>query len=185
MAEAQDRKRPIPWVASVRLDEVPEGGKTIELAPDEPTRAALAAYAGVRTLPRASATFEVRRHGRSNLHVTGEVRATVGQTCVVSLEPMESEVVEPVDVVFKPATDAVPADERAETAAAESEGDPPEPLVDGTADLGALATQFLILGIDPYPRKPDAVFEAPATKGDDAGPFAALARLKGSPDNKK
>ena len=28
-------------------------------------------------------------------------------------------------------------------------------------DLGAVATEFLLLGIDPYPRKPGAVFEAP------------------------
>ena len=36
----------------------------------------------------------------------------------------------------------------------------PEPLHDGAVDLGAVATEFLLLGIDPYPRKPDAVFEA-------------------------
>ena len=29
-----------------------------------------------------------------------------------------------------------------------------EPLIDGKVDLGALATEFLILGLDPYPRKP-------------------------------
>ena len=47
-----------------------------------------------------------------------------------------------------------------------------------SVDLGAVATEFLLLGIDPYPRKPGAVFDAPAT-GDPAGhPFAALAALK-------
>ena len=53
-----------------------------------------------------------------------------------------------------------------------------EELVDGAIDLGAIAIEFLILGIDPYPRKADAVFEAPAA-GDDpaAHPFAALAAL--------
>ena len=30
----------------------------------------------------------------------------------------------------------------------------PEPLIGGIVDLGALATEFLILGLDPYPRKP-------------------------------
>ena len=42
--------------------------------------------------------------------------------------------------------------------------DEPEPLVDGVADLGAAATEFLLLAIDPYPRKPDAVFEPPKTE---------------------
>ena len=56
--------------------------------------------------------------------------------------------------------------------------EPPEPLVDGKVDLGALATEFLILGIDPYPRKAGAQFAPP--KVEDAGehPFAALESLK-------
>ena len=54
----------------------------------------------------------------------------------------------------------------------------PEPLVDGMIDLGALATEFLILGIDPYPRKPGIVFEAPMRRRQSAQPFAALAALK-------
>jgi hypothetical protein len=56
--------------------------------------------------------------------------------------------------------------------------DAPELLVDGVVDLGAIATEFLILGIDPYPRKAGAVFDPPAA-GDESGhPFAALAALK-------
>ena len=55
----------------------------------------------------------------------------------------------------------------------------PEPLIDGVVDLGALATEFLILGLDPYPRKPGAVFELPQDVKPDPGPFAALAGLQG------
>ena len=50
--------------------------------------------------------------------------------------------------------------------------------VDGTIDLGAIATEFLILGIDPYPRKPGIVFDAPRTGEASGHPFAALAALK-------
>jgi len=53
-----------------------------------------------------------------------------------------------------------------------------EPLLDGKVDLGALATEFLILGLDPYPRKPDAIFQPPADGQPDEGPFAALGVLK-------
>ena len=50
----------------------------------------------------------------------------------------------------------------------------------GVIDLGAVATEFLILGIDPYPRKPGAVFAAPPAAPGEAAehPFAALAALK-------
>jgi hypothetical protein len=56
--------------------------------------------------------------------------------------------------------------------------DAPEPLVGGVVDLGLLATEFLALGIDPYPRKSGAEFTAPAAADDDPKPFAALAALK-------
>lgn len=59
----------------------------------------------------------------------------------------------------------------------------PEPLLGGVVDLGALATEFLILGLDPYPRKSGAVFEAPPDRKPEDSPFAALAKLtKGQDD---
>jgi hypothetical protein len=56
--------------------------------------------------------------------------------------------------------------------------EPPEPLIGGAIDLGAIAAEFLMLGIDPYPRKPGAEFAAPARETDSERPFAALAALK-------
>jgi hypothetical protein len=57
--------------------------------------------------------------------------------------------------------------------------DPPEPIVDGVIDLGRVATDALYLGIDPYPRKPDAVFEPLVVAVDpEDHPFAALKALQ-------
>ncbi len=168
-------RRHSPWALPVRLEDVPESGRHVDLRADETTCAALAEFIGVRAVPSAEASFDLAREGRDGLQVTGEVRARVGQTCVVSLEPMESAIIEPVDVAFRPAGEGgeAPMDE---DAAADEE--PPEALVDGTVDLGALATEFLILGIDPYPRKPGAVFDPPMADPGREGPFAALAKLK-------
>src|SRR5262249_4580645 len=58
--------------------------------------------------------------------------------------------------------------------------DLPEALVGGSIDLGAIATEFLVLGIDPYPRKPGTQFQAPAGEDDAPRPFAALAALRKS-----
>jgi hypothetical protein len=67
--------------------------------------------------------------------------------------------------------------------------DPPEPIVGGVIDLGRLATDALFLGVNPYPRKPGAVFEPQITAADpEDHPFAALKALKGDakpPDAKK
>jgi hypothetical protein len=56
--------------------------------------------------------------------------------------------------------------------------EPPEPLVNGAVDLGAIATEFLILGIDLYPRKDGARFSPPEVDDGGARPFAALEALK-------
>jgi hypothetical protein len=61
--------------------------------------------------------------------------------------------------------------------------DGPEALVDGAVDLGALAIEFLILGLDPYPRKEGAVFQQPPDIEPEPGPFAALAGLVGKERN--
>src|SRR5262245_45346785 len=158
-----------PWSVPVRLEDVPETGQRVELVADEAIRAAIAKLAGLRSLPRLQASFDVARDG-SGLRVTGQVSAVVGQTCVVTLEPLENPVEEAVDLVFAPDSGAAAPGDESE--------DGPEPLVGGTVDLGVLATEFLLLGIDPYPRRPDAVFEPPAAAEADAGPFAALAALK-------
>jgi uncharacterized metal-binding protein YceD (DUF177 family) len=156
---------------------VPEEGAQFDLSADEKTRAAIASLAGLRELPRLVGAFSVTRHGRGGLHVVGEVAATVAQTCVVTLEPVENEIRELIDLVFAPGTAQSEVDVPARGSELGTE-EPPENLVDGTVDLGALATEFLILGIDPYPRKPGVVFEGASVGEAASSPFSALAKLK-------
>jgi uncharacterized metal-binding protein YceD (DUF177 family) len=164
------------WSVPVAVTEVPDSGRHVDLVADQHRRAAIADLAGVTAIARLEASFELARHGRNGLHVLGRVSATVGQTCVVTLEPMESEIDEPIDLVFTPSATLPAKDSGGEIEIPLD--DDPEPLVDGTVDLGAIATEFLILAIDPYPRKPDAVFEPPAAGDDISRPFAALAALQ-------
>ena len=37
--------------------------------------------------------------------------------------------------------------------------EPPDEIVNGQIDLGALTAEFLVLGLDPYPRKPGVDFQ--------------------------
>ena len=167
----------LPWHVPVALDEVPEEGQHFDLAADAEIRAAVARMAGLRDLPRFEASFDVTRSGRAGLHVVGRVSATAGQTCVVTLEPLANEVAEDIDLLFEPPP-LVPAGKIDAANPEPGLGDDAEPLVGGKVDLGALATEFLILGLDPYPRKPGAVFQPPADPHPDEGPFAALGVLK-------
>jgi hypothetical protein len=167
-----------PWHAAVPVAEIPEDGLHRELEASEAEREAIARLAGLRELPRLGASFDLVHAGGGNVRVRGRVQASVGQTCVVTLEPLTSDLDEEVDVMFS--SEIEPA------AAAKAEDDddglaedPPEPIVNGAIDLGALATEFLMLGLDPYPRKPGAVFEPVIAPVDPADhPFAALGALK-------
>jgi uncharacterized metal-binding protein YceD (DUF177 family) len=164
-----------PWSVPIAVAEVPETGRRLDLVADAPTRAAIAKFADLPQVPRLVAAFELTRHARDGLRVVGRVSAIVEQICVVTLEPMLSEVEEDVDLVFMPARAAGNV-ERADEQALD---EPPETLRDGTVDLGAVATEFLVLGIDPYPRKPGSVFKAPkAGEASSGRPFAKLAALK-------
>jgi hypothetical protein len=179
MAEKQ-RQRPKrsgggPWHVPVAQREVAEAGLHLDLAASEKVRADVARLAGLTALPRLEASFDVTRHGGNGLRVVGWVSATVGQICGVTLQPMENEIEEPIDVTFVPGAAWQPGGPKEVEVRLV---DAPEPLIDGTVDLGALAIEFLILGIDPYPRKPDIAFEAPSAGASSAQPFAALAVLK-------
>jgi uncharacterized metal-binding protein YceD (DUF177 family) len=170
-------KAQTPWSVPVAIENIPETGLHIEIEAPASARTALAAVAGLRELPRLSAEFDLVRRG-AGARVTGCVNARVGQTCVVTLEPVENDLEERVDLVFSPApvesmhTKVEAPDKKV------NEDEPPELLVGGQLDLGAIATEFLLLGVDPYPRKKGAEFAPP--KADDSGarPFAALEALK-------
>lgn len=167
-----------PWSVPVALADIPEDGQRFELAADEETRARVAKLAALRALPRLQASFDVMRQGAHGLRVKGNVSATVGQTCVVTLDSIENEIEEEVDLAFALASELPPEAEDDVAASGGVKRQAPEPLIGGIVDLGAIATEFLILGIDPYPRKAGAKFEPPAADDAKANPFAALAALK-------
>lgn len=169
-----------PWRVPVAAENVPEAGQSFALAADGEVRDAIARTVGLRDLSRLEANFSVTPQSSGGLRILGRVSATVAQTCIVTLEPVTNEVEEEVDLLFMPQSAGV-----AEVGEAGAGGIPanirpgdPEPLIGGLIDLGALATEFLVLGLDPYPRKPGAVFEPPHEERRDESPFAALAGLK-------
>jgi len=174
MREHDHDRSEAPWHVVVAVEDIPETGEHRTLVADVETRLAIARLADVRELSRLEANFDLLRHDGGGLRVTGRISATVGQNCVVTLEPLVNEIEEDVDLLYMPAAAAAATDGEN---AAEPKWDDPEPLIGGAVDLGALATEFVVLGIDPYPRKPGAVFEPPRDQKPDAGPFAALAGL--------
>jgi len=144
-------------------------------------RHAIADIGDLREVLSAQASFDVTPKSGGRYHVAGHVRARIGQTCVVTLEPMESDIDEPVDMIFAPPEQIPELSDLVDDAAESDEEipDPPEPIENGIIDLGRVATDALYLAVDPYPRKPDAVFEPLVEAADpEDHPFAALKALK-------
>jgi len=170
-----------PWRVPVVVAQIPDTGLHRAFEATGPTRTAMADLAGLREIMSASASFDLKPGSGGRVHVTGEVRARVGQTCVVTLDPIENEISEAIDLMFAP-PEQIPSLSALTEGAANDDGeipDPPEPIVNGVIDLGRLATDVLLLAIDPYPRRHDAAFEPPVEAIDPADhPFAALKALQ-------
>lgn len=171
-----------PWRVPIVVAQIPDAGLHRAFEAGDAVRAAMADIAGLREIIAANASFDLKLKSGGRVHVTGEVHARVGQTCVVSLDPVESAIDEIIDLMFAPPEQirrlAALVDEAAQSED-EEVPDPPEPIVDGVIDLGRLATDALFLAIDPYPRRPDAVFEPPSEIKDPADhPFAGLKALQ-------
>ena len=171
-----------PWRAPVSVAQIPEGGLHREIDADAHARAAMAEIAGLRNVSAAHAAFDLTPGSGGRVHVRGRVQAKVGQTCVVTLEPIENEIDEEVDLMFAPAEEITPQIDGDEDDGESAIADPEEPIENGMIDLGRLATDVLYLAIDPYPRKEGAVFERQVAAPDpEDHPFAALKALQTAP----
>lgn len=181
---------PDPWRAPVTVAHIPDTGLHRELEASAAERQAMADLAGVREILSARASFDVVPKSGGRVQVTGHVRARVGQTCVVTLDLMESEIDEEVDLIFAPEAEVRRLADLIEEGQDDEEppevADPPEAIVNGIIDLGRIATDALFLAIDPYPRKPGVAFEAEVTALDpEDHPFAALKALQDNKQGKK
>ena len=165
----------------IAVAQIPDTGMHREIDTNASERSALADLGGLREVLSANAALDLTPMRQGRVHVTGRVRARIGQTCVVTLDPIENDIDEAIDLIFAP-PEQIPELADLVDDAAESDTeipDPPEPIENGVIDLGRVATDALFLAVDPYPRKPDVVFEPPVVADDpEDHPFAALKALQ-------
>jgi hypothetical protein len=204
-----DERGPAETPLSRRLTvaETPPEGLDVVVTANARELGALARANGLPALNSLEARLHVARAGADGLNVDGDLRADTRQTCVVTLEDFDALVAEPIHARFvppkAPSPKPPPPPERSRRGRFSSglrgredepeeepprhggeliDEDPPEPLIGGAIDLGAIVSEFLTLGLDPYPRKPGASFAEPAPGEDEpeASPFASLRRAIGT-----
>ncbi len=179
-----DSAAPLPLSRPVKVDEIKLRGTPFSLKAEAHEKAGIATMLGLPSVESLEARYMLSRSGE-RVKLEGTIEAAFHQTCTVSLDDFPVALDVPLKLDFAPQEPAEPRRRAAADDAGEidievrlNEDDPPEPIADGVIDLGAVTLEFLALALDPYPRKPGAVFAEPAPEEPPESPFAKLARLK-------
>lgn len=161
---------------------VPDQGLDARKSASEAQRKAIAAELDLESLDALDATYRIEHLADGRFLLKGEIAARVTQACIVTLEPVKSEISAPFEVQFWPAAD-IPETGEGEREALED--DPPEPIEHHRIAVGRIVYETLGAAIDLYPRLPDAELErreAGNEEPEKTHPFAALAKLKRPPE---
>ncbi len=165
-----------PWTCLTPWPREQEGPVQQDLVADEPARKAVARFLGLEdvTLLSARLTLQAWLDGAE---IAGEMEARFTRLCGLTLEPFEVLLDEPIFLRALPAGSAhAPAPPSGEVDLQLEDEDPPEVFGPEGVDLCDLVVQTLALALDPFPRKPGAVFEPPQARLEDS-PFGILARM--------
>lgn len=166
------------WSYPIRLSELARGAVKARLEPDAAQRAEIAKRLGLESLPALSADVTVKAW-LDGAEISGRLQGVVEQVCGLTLDPFEQPVVSEIDVRVVPAgsPNAPTESPQGEIEMDLETPDPPDVLEGEVIDLAEYVVEHLALVIDPFPRKPGAVFEAPEAEPEES-PFAVLKRLK-------
>jgi hypothetical protein len=142
-------------------------GRSFEFVAEAAECRALAARMGIVAVESLSATVRAERlSGSRGCRVRIHFLADVVQSCVVTLEPIAARIDERIEADFVPerAADGDGIDDSEVPLSIQEfsidDEEPSEVLQHGKADVGALIAEHLALALEPYPRRPGAVFEA-------------------------
>lgn len=169
----------------ISVSRLPKAGMPIrfEATPDE--LIALARRLDIPAVESLVAEVTVSAWRAEGVKISGTLSADVVQTDVVTLDPIRQTVAEDVDLLFVPEHSRLARlpDATDGEIHLDPEGDDiPETFSGDRIDLGAVLTEILALGLDPYPRGAGAVFDEFDTDPDPSAgvvsPFAALRKLK-------
>ena len=169
----------------LRLDQIGAGESKVDIQAEPKERAALARRFDIVSVERLEAQFTLRRDA-AGVVARGHVSGAVTQACIVTDEPLPVRIEEDFAIRFVPEpADGAAGDDESELSADECDT---VFYTGGTIDLGEAAAETLALGLDPYPRSPNAAAalreagviseEEAKRRAAEAGPFGGLSALK-------
>lgn len=177
------------WSVLFNPQTIKDSGSHLKIRAQDRELKDLARRFGLQDLSKLEADLTLKHEqGGRVIHVTGDLRAAFTQDCVVSGDPVLTEIDESLNGWFADPAQIISLHKaRREKAIKDGnelpileEEDDPEPFVDGQIDLGELVAQSLSLSIPTYPRAQGAAFEGHSTHSSAEhekafrNPFAAL-----------
>ena len=157
-------------------------GRSVAIEANADARAAIARRLGLVELGHFTLSAEVRTVA-GGISARGEVAAKLVQRCAATDLPVPATIREPFDLRYlRDVAAGIGEDEEVEISSDDCDI---LPLEAERIDLGEAAVQTLSLALDPFPRHPDAdriLSEKGVLSEEQAGPFAALAKLRGKTD---
>lgn len=159
------------------LGDLSQAGANVTIRADKDELRRLAAWAGVDRVKALSAAVTLKKLSQTRFTFEADLDADIVQSCVVTLEPVETHLARRIVRKLHLAPNARPA--AGELTLAAGDDDVPETISSLDYDLAAPLLEELVLAIDPYPRKEGAAFAAPAAPSEASeSPFAVLKTLK-------
>ncbi|HEX4272292.1 MAG TPA: YceD family protein [Rhizomicrobium sp.] len=172
----------LPLAHSYNLARLGNAGDEVTITADSDQRAAIARWAGIVALGSFEAKIAISKQGISRFGLTYRLTADVVQSCVVTLEPVESR----MDHGFArelhfigPVRHKLVDDDSGPDLVLDSEEERPEEIESLHYDLAGPLLEEFVLSLEPYPRRPGVEF-SPKTEEQDRpeSPFAVLKGLK-------
>ncbi len=182
------------WSHEIEAETITAKALELKLEPDAQEKKALCNRLDLHDIENLRCEFLVRRNeGNMVVHVQGKLIGSVTQKCIVTLEPVLCEIHEEFEAWYADSSQAVSfarakrdrlAHKDLEDQPILEEHEDPEPIIDDKIDLGEIATQFLSLALDSFPRAENAEFKSENValgeepEGMYENPFAALKNWK-------
>lgn len=168
----------LPWTHAIA--DMPSSARHYTQIATQTQCSAVAAELGLVGCHSLTADYTIRAIGGGRYKLAGALEAKLTQSCIVTLEPIETLTTIPVEVEFSPNANHPPKP------AADGEDlevlslPDLEPIESANLNVGRVMFEALASGIDLYPKKPDSKFawNDPRGTATEIHPFAALAKLK-------
>lgn len=182
MPQAPETANPISHPVNVMT--LPTRGLDVELKPDQEALEALAAVNGLVRIEDFAASVSLKRWHKDGIRATGNIQASLVQSCGVTLADVSQHLDTEIEAVFLPDTSKLARriqDGESEEILIDPEGDDAPDLFEPPwLDVGDIVQEFFALAIDPFPRAADATHVVADNTAEDAkpNPFAKLASLK-------